>query len=422
MDGQLVLSEDFFVDTQSTTRSEPRTPVHHIIAGSFRSLSLFLLAFSPFNRTISHVQTIPAFGPHQYLALNSQRDRVYTTTWAQPPSLSSWSIDKNEHTWDKWTVNLVNMVPITATSSYITLPPPYTHIYSAGGPAGEVHIVEPSTRGFGAKAQQLLFVPEDELAAADKTRRYGSHAIEISNRGFAFIPVLGTNSIERYRLSSSLPGGLDHIGTTLSPRPHDGPRHLIISPNGSKLYVVTEHTNFLDVYDISHTGDLTLAQSRSIIPQDLRPHVSLYRGDTLRFTPPSPSHPSPGFLFATTRGATSETRGWLTVFRLDQDGAIVGEDAEDDTERWETPTSGGKANAIEIIHGETDGGEDTKAWVLLTDDDESVESGGPGIRVIEWSGWKKGISVAAEWPGERDFQSYTEGDRMRGGSHAVWLD
>lgn len=110
------------------------------------------------------------------------------------------------------------------------------------------------------------------------------------------------------------------------------------------------------------------------------------------------------------------------MFRLDQDGAIVGEDAEDDTERWETPTSGGKANAIEIIHRESDSGEDTKAWILLTDDDESVESGGPGIRVIEWSGWKKGISVAAEWPGERDSQSYSEDDGMRGGSHAVWLD
>lgn len=113
MDDQLVLSGDLFVNIQSTTSSESGTPVHHIIAGSFRSLSLFLLAFSPFNRTISHVQTIPAFGPHQYLAVNSQRDRVYTTSWAQPPSLSSWSVDKSHHAWDKWTVNLVNTVPIS---------------------------------------------------------------------------------------------------------------------------------------------------------------------------------------------------------------------------------------------------------------------------------------------------------------------
>jgi carboxy-cis,cis-muconate cyclase len=81
-----------------------------------------------------------------------------------------------------------------------------------------VHLVDPSSGGFGEKVQQVLFVPEDELEAADKTRvalvrdffssyylnarvayfrlvfydkqRYGSHAVEISSQGHAFIPVL----------------------------------------------------------------------------------------------------------------------------------------------------------------------------------------------------------------------------------------
>ena len=57
-----------------------------------------------------------------------------------------------------------------ATSSYITLPPPYTHLYSAGGPTGEVHDVDASTGGFGQKNQELLFVPADRLAEVDKTR------------------------------------------------------------------------------------------------------------------------------------------------------------------------------------------------------------------------------------------------------------
>ena len=59
---------------------------------------------------------------------------------------------------------------IAATSSYISLPPPYTHFYSAGGPTGEVHLVDPLTGGFGEKVQQVLFVPENELEEADKTR------------------------------------------------------------------------------------------------------------------------------------------------------------------------------------------------------------------------------------------------------------
>lgn len=43
-------------------------------------------------------------------------------------------------------------------------------IYSAGGPTGEVHAVDPETGGFGAKLQELLYVPADELEQADKTR------------------------------------------------------------------------------------------------------------------------------------------------------------------------------------------------------------------------------------------------------------
>ena len=49
-------------------------------------------------------------------------------------------------------------------------------MYSAGGPTGEVHIVDPALGGFGEKVQQILFPPEDELEEADK-----SHAALVSN-------------------------------------------------------------------------------------------------------------------------------------------------------------------------------------------------------------------------------------------------
>ena len=63
----------------------------------------------------------------------------------------------------------LNMM-VAATSSYITLPPPYSRAYSVGGPTGEVHLIDPNTGGFGDQLQQVLFVPENELANADKTR------------------------------------------------------------------------------------------------------------------------------------------------------------------------------------------------------------------------------------------------------------
>jgi len=68
---------------------------------------------------------------------------------------------------------------LAATSSYISIPPPYTHLFSAGGPTGEVHAVDPSSGGFGEKVQQILFVPDDELLQADKSRAaLVSHSIQ----------------------------------------------------------------------------------------------------------------------------------------------------------------------------------------------------------------------------------------------------
>jgi carboxy-cis,cis-muconate cyclase len=56
-----------------------------------------------------------------------------------------------------------------ATSSYVSIPPPYTHVYSAGGPTGEVHVIDPTSGGFGEKVQQILFVKEEDLDGADKS-------------------------------------------------------------------------------------------------------------------------------------------------------------------------------------------------------------------------------------------------------------
>lgn len=90
--------------------------IHHILSGSFRSLSLFLLAFSPIHKSLSLVQTIDAFGPHQYLATNPRKDRAYTTSWALPPALSSWSIEQSDS--NPWILEHINTVPI---SLYILL-------------------------------------------------------------------------------------------------------------------------------------------------------------------------------------------------------------------------------------------------------------------------------------------------------------
>jgi carboxy-cis,cis-muconate cyclase len=65
----------------------------------------------------------------------------------------------------------VSDAPEAAISSYITLT--NSHIYSIGGPTGEVHAKpdETSATGFGEKVQEVLFVPDGELEAWDKTNK-----------------------------------------------------------------------------------------------------------------------------------------------------------------------------------------------------------------------------------------------------------
>ncbi|KAF9044196.1 hypothetical protein BJ165DRAFT_1347954 [Panaeolus papilionaceus] len=424
------------------------TPLHYILAGSFRSVSLFLLAFSPSTRTLSHLQTIPAFGPHQYLALrpNEFRNTVYTTSWALPPVLSSWRVEKAEQPED-WNVRFLNSVPITATSSYIAIPPPFKRAYSVGGPTGEVHDLDPVDGAFGSKLQEILFVPEDQLETADKTRvalRYGSHGIEFTpSRRLAFVPVLGTQSIEMFEHDPET-GKLTLLTSVSSPRgaaAQDGPRHLKIHPNGRVLYCVTEHTNVVDIYDIL-PNNLEYKDSRSLLPDGVPvhdgPHV--YRGDTLMLAPSTASQPLPQVLVTTTRGATSATRGWLALFPLDSQGyfstipggipqGITNMTVDNHAARWQTPTSGGRANAIDLLptarmsNDDNHNDEDEGLWIVLTDeDDETASPAGTGaIRVLEWKGWKEGLHLADEWPRKGDIDS-SNGNIIQGASHAIWLN
>lgn len=99
-----------------------------------------------------------------------------------------------------------------ATSSYLHVSPDYPCIYSAGGPTGEVHALDPETGGFGKKLQEMTYMSRKELETADKTRvalvseeicprslsavliralqRYGSHGIDLSINKQAFVPHL----------------------------------------------------------------------------------------------------------------------------------------------------------------------------------------------------------------------------------------
>jgi carboxy-cis,cis-muconate cyclase len=187
--------------------------------------------------------------------------------------------------------------------------------------------------------------------------------------------------------------------------------------------------NYVDIFTLSSSSPhLTFHSSRSIVPSSIR-STHTFRGDTLFLSP------SLRALFTTTRGSTPVTQGWISVFALDEDGLF----ASGDGERYQTPTSGGKAHAIDLLpklsskdstlkpydidsvfqqHPLRPTTADDAVWILLTDDDESTLVNGGGVRVLEWNGWGTGgFNEVAKWPSPSLMTEHP----MLGGSHAIWL-
>lgn len=144
-----------------------------------------------------------------------------------------------------------------------------------------------------------------------------------------------------------------------------------------------------------------------------------YRGDTLRF---SQDH---RFLYATTRGKTAATKGYVTVWSVSLDGVLgspestKGEEAHAPLTRYQTPTFGGKANAVEAFpfHAAKWGEDEVKVekdWIVLTDDGEGW------VWVLEWDGREETLTqVAGVQLGRQE--GATEEEKDTGASHAVWL-
>ncbi|MBW0524104.1 hypothetical protein O181_063819 [Austropuccinia psidii MF-1] len=310
------------------------------------NLNLHLVLQQNFNLIFYHrclkiLKSLKAFGPHQFISYDHQNQVFFATTWSLPPHLSAWSIKFNPTSYPQ--ISLINKIPIFAVSSYITSK--FNLLFAAGGPTGQVLQLNPKTHQIQSILQQLNFIPQNQLLHHDRSKnalRNGSHAIEISKFNLTFVPDLGHNSIWVYKLNRQA-SHLDFIYQHKSLHQNDGPRHCVVSEDGKRLYVVTEHTSRVDVYNI-HDDQLTLQTSSSIL-NDLSDPAN-FRGDTIRVLPSqflTHQFNNHDLIFATTRGSNSSYLGALSIFDYDLNQKSIKK-----LIKWETPTSGGKANAIEF--------------------------------------------------------------------------
>lgn len=110
-----------------------------------------------------------------------------------------------------------------------------------------------------------------------------------------------------------------------------------------------------------------------IVTLSLDDDCGRYWADEVRLSP------SGRYLYASTRGLEASTRGWLAVFEMDEAGLLP---SDEPVAMWETPTSGGWANAVEpafegISTLSKNGGRDLLA---LTDSEEGW------VMVLSWDG------------------------------------
>lgn len=367
------------------------------LVGTFYSSKLFTIRFEPESRNLEITNVSETIGGHSWLCLSDDHKYLYTTVWAEPPAVAAYAILPDH------TLEFLNSKPVRAMSGYVCAST--THLYSAGGPTGEVFALDPDG-SIGDLAQNLDFRSKDgqndgktgEVAHGDfGGLRHGAHSIDLSpDRKSLYIADIGHNCVWTYSVSPQ--GTVDPVQKWIASRPNDGPRHCWPHPNGKILYSVQEHSSMVDVLSVDPDGtSLHLLHGVKIIPKDKDPKN--YWADEVRLSRPISG--TPRYLYASTRGLERNTKGYVAVFPLDDQGDINGEEA---LHIFETATSGGIANAVEPMPMREG---DEMEYLVLTDSQEGW------VFVLAFDGVEIGLVGRVRLVGE--------GGKGLAAATAVWL-
>ncbi|KAL2428764.1 Muconate cycloisomerase 1 [Exophiala dermatitidis] len=209
--------------------------------------------------------------------------------------------------------------------------------------------------------------------------RHGAHSADLSPSGRAlYIADIGRNCIWTYSVSpvdGSLTLGEKHI----SPRPNDGPRHVWPHPTGDHVYCVQEHTSIVDVFSTTGKANsnsdnddgvhLTHRQAVRIIPPEEDEHD--FWADEVRTSLSSSSQPQ--YLYASTRGLKPDKKGYVAVYKLAPDGTIDENDDEGTRTRTTTTTTTTTRTSSSPVSRSSP--VDTRSESNLSDRDTNVSAG-----------------------------------------------
>lgn len=390
--------------TRGSQAQGPPRDGYPLLVGTFRSPQIYTLHFhppstpsssSPTSGTIAVAHTSSAAGGHSWLALSPAHTNLYTTVWADPPTVASYSLHPNTAI-----PTLLNTAPVASLSGYVVVTPSGRYLISVGGPSGEVFALQPDG-SIGAHVQTLAFRTPAELDDGKRDGvahgafgglRWGSHSVDLSPDGKSvYVADIGHNCIWAYALDEANDREPLALRTKhVSPRTHDGPRHCWPHPAGRVLYCVQEHSGMVDAFAVGADGvSLTHLHGHTLLPADKK--CGAYWADEVRTSRMCGDGSPPRWLYASTRGLDKGTKGYVAAYELDEEGKMRGPAVA----IYETRTSGGLANAVEPAPREVYErmglpleGEGAEEFVALTDSEEGW------VVVLGWNG-KRFREVAA---------------------------
>ncbi|KAJ2975661.1 hypothetical protein NQ176_g5398 [Zarea fungicola] len=332
------------------------------IVGTFNVPALYALRFEPGKETLQVNRIENAAGPHSWLSLSPDGTTLYCTTWSEPTSgIAAYRVERNGKG-----LTLLNQKNVAGRPGYVCCSDKC--VYTVGGATGEVFAIGEGGI-IGDLIQELNFSDKICARAASNGEevphgdfgglRHGAHSCDLSPDGkLLYVADIGRNCVWVYEVtamddaaestngSSSCKTGLKLVEKSIAPRSNDGPRHACPHPNGNIVYSLQEHSNMVDAFRIQRdeSGSVTGLKhcgGVSVLPPGK--DCAEFWADEVRLSS-GPDSSNPRYLFASTRGLHSSTKGYVSVFALREDGTFKDDAAID---IWMTPTSGGIANAIE---------------------------------------------------------------------------
>ena len=434
--------------------SHPKT--YDFLVGTFNTPHLYTLRLTlPSSSTtpksspsLTILHRSSAIGSHSWLHLSPPKSNgtrnLYATAWTDPPTVVAYAVHSSTQ------ICHLGTAQTQSRSGYVCASD--VAVYSAGGATGEVFSLDPETGNFAccppssattngtspspspspngqstSPSSKSPIQPLQTLSFVDASTqrddgsvmdfgglRHGAHSGDLSPNGSAlYVADIGRNCIWTFSISPK-DGTASLVEKHISPRPNDGPRHVWPHPSGGYVYCVQEHTSMVDIFATSNSGaNLRHEQGVRIIPpaQD----EGDFWADEVRTSLSDGGNPK--YLYASTRGLTSDKRGYVAVYKLNEQGRIDTsipspyaeranghkEDGKGDMYNgllcmYETATSGGWANAIQP--GPTVDGVE---YLALTDSEEGL------VFVLSWDG--QDMKEVAR----------TKLDEGAGAATAVWL-